>query len=194
MFILALEMNISSESGSDPSSESDDFDLMSGSEEGIEEICLLCENPQEIMFQSFVSVLETHLETTVWPGSDCYHSASIELYRKKFEKKTSDSVLSIVFLTDKFVKSKESMKSLEFSKSIKKPLIVLVVNEIENYEEIKSTILTDCLFICEIFKARVNKFGFDQYLWTSGYFKTLITKILDIFQEDIVIIFLYSSL
>jgi hypothetical protein len=174
-------MNISSESGSDHSSDSDD------SEEEIEEICLLCENPQEIMFQSFVSVLETHLDTTVWPGSESvYLSAYIELYRKK---KIKDSVLTIVFLTDKFVKSKESVKSLEFSKSIKKPLIVLVVNEIENYEEIKSTLLTDCLFICEIFKARVNKFGFDQYLWTSAYFKTLITKILDIFGENIVIIF-----
>jgi adenylate cyclase len=87
------------------------------------------------------------------------------------------------------VKSKESMKLLEFAKSIKKPPIVLVVDEIENYKEIKRTMLTDYLFICEIFKARVNKFGFDQYLWISGHFKTLITKILDILRLDLVIKF-----
>jgi hypothetical protein len=83
------------------------------------------------------------------------------------EKKIRDSVLPIVFLTDKFVKSKESMKLLEFAEIIKKPPIVLVVDEIENYKEIKRTMLTDCLFICEIFRVRVNKFGFDQYLWIS---------------------------
>ena len=75
-----------------------------------------------------------------------------------------------MFLTNALVKSKESIQLIEYAKTVKEPLIVLVIEEIENYNEIQETILTDCSYICEIYKARINKFGFDQFTFLLQYF------------------------
>ena len=180
-------MDFSSDSGS---SDSEDFDIVGEFDEVI--VILCCADQQEAMFQSFVQILEAHLGVKVWPSEGPYHDIDGELYRKSFKERINGCGATIVFLTNALVKSKESIQLIEYAKTVKEPLIVLVIEEIDNYNEIQETILTDCSYICEIYKARINKFGFDQFLWTSSYFKTLISRLENMTGERLVIIIFLS--
>ena len=73
-----------------------------------------------------------------------------------------------------------------YSRNLKKPLLALLVEEIENYEKIKSTILIGCHYYCEIYKARFYSTSFDYFLWISDYFESLIGTLEELLDREIV--------
>jgi hypothetical protein len=165
------------------------------------EVCVILENHSR-MSEDFLIILSDHHLISTWPTrldfafnhatnpklseifKDCYHS----LIHKKIEC----SKVIVAFVTNKFIQSTECTKLIGYSKELRKPLIAVIVDEIDDYEEIKKTILKDFTYYCEIYTERVNQFGYDYFLWISKCFDKLLAKFSDLLERQLVINNFYS--
>ena len=149
-------------------------------ENGIDfHICVLMEN-HSIMSSQFLYNLVHFHEIKVWPRAlkfnfDPLFDESLmklekEFYLRDIHDNIKCSKIIVAFVTNKFCKSDEMIELIQHANDLKKPLIALVVEEIENYDQIKLTILSEFEYFCEIYKARFDQIGYDYFLWISNYF------------------------
>ena len=146
------------------------------------DICILLENHSR-MAEDFIHILSNDHKINLWPSNlpfnidhakqPNYVQIYYECYMKSVKKKIKSSKLVIAFVTNKFSKTNKLIELIEYANKFKKQSIALIVDNIDNYCEIKQTISKNFCYYCEIFKARVNLIGFDHFLWTSRYFEYL---------------------
>ena len=165
--------------------------------------CVIIEN-HDRMIEQFLFNMKQFYDIKIWPKGrymDCdvlkkvkdtenYYSR----YKNVIKNKIKSSEIVAVIVTNKLCKSNECIEWIDYSRKYDKKLIGIIIEEIENYNEIKETILSGFTFYSEIFKARVNLIGFDYYLWVSDYFVNLKEKIEELLETDIVSNFIINSL
>ena len=164
-------------------------------------ICVLIEQ-YNMMSSQFIYNLNHFYEIKVWPKARKFDFDPMvkewnwlmdedrELYLGEINEKIKSSNIIVAFVTNSFCKSPETIKLIQHAKDLKKPLIALVVEEIENYEEIKSTTLNGFVYYCEIYRARFNKVTYDYFLWISQYFVDFRVKIEHLLGKKLVSSFL----
>ena len=153
------------------------------------EICVIVENSNDLMLKWFIINLYNE-DLNIWPkriqGEDEYVIYDVNSYKKSIKINIEYSKVIIAFITNKFCKSELCIDCMDHSRRLNKPLIALIVEEIENYDELKDTILMGCNFYCEIYKARFYSTGFDYFLWISDYFESIIGTLEELLDRDIV--------
>ena len=148
-------------------------------------ICLLI-NDYNMIVEDFLQILNTVCKHTVYPES---RNLRYHLYRKDFfndhddnfmieyEKHVRPSIKAskviIAVVTNEFINSGKCAEMLKYTRKLKKPIIGLIVDELDNYSDLKTTLLKGFEYYCDIYEDRVNQVGYDQYLWISDSFYQL---------------------
>jgi hypothetical protein len=159
------------------------------------DLCVIIEN-HDRMVDQFLFNMKYFYDIKIWPkgkymdfnifkklkDSENYHFR----YKNAIKNKIKSSEIIAVMVTNKLCKSSECIEWIDYSRKHNKELIAIIIEEIEDYNEIKEKILHHFIMYSEIYKARVNLVGFDYYLWASDYFENFKCKIEELLDTDIV--------
>ena len=107
-------------------------------------------------------------------GLDSLERFKLEYNQQLKERVIETSKLVIFISTTRSVESNDCIHLLKQSKNLNRTIISLIVENIQNYEELKSTVLGCIGRHFELFKDRVYEDGYDQYMWFGKSFQSFI--------------------
>lgn len=96
------------------------------------------------------------------------------------------SILTLLIINNNFVNSVAAIKLLKIAKRMKKPMISLMIEEIEN-DELKELIETSEIENFELYRERLYSTGYDQCMWMSNCFKSLLSTLKFYLNSNLVI-------
>jgi hypothetical protein len=115
-------------------------------------------------------------------------SEFIDDYNSSIENDIVSSKLVVFVATNDSVESDKCKKLLQLSKDLKKRVMSLIIEQICNYEELKSTVLTGIDHHFEVFKDRVYDDGYDPYMCIGEEFERFILTVKQLLGVDSVLV------
>lgn len=139
----------------------------------------------------FHRILINVYDLDVWPK---YDSSARFFINNLFIEKTKNDYLKINYdakkteirkrklviciLNNQFFESKNCIELLEYAHTLNKSVLAIIIENIDNdYEFIKQNSMKKISHKFEIYKERIYKIGYDQWMWISGCFKCFITQL-----------------
>jgi hypothetical protein len=146
------------------------------------DVCLIINNYDSIV-DELLQVLTSIMKLKVFPAfrdvrnrsygfeefnelSEFFHN----IYENNVKASIKESKIVVAVVTNKFIKSDKCADLLKYTRRIKKPIVGLIVEECENYQKLQTGLLKGFQLLCPIYQDRVNKSGYDQYLWIGEHF------------------------
>lgn len=161
--------------------------------------CLII-NEYDSMVDDLLQILTSVLKVSVYPRyrnmrNRIYRFEEFddlkELYKHSYEQDIKsiikDSRVTIAVVNKKFSNSTECMDLLKYAKRIRRPVIGLVVEECDNYEKLSKSFQVTW----EIYEDRINRVGYDQYLWIGENFNSFLRDVATKLEKKFVSFFYY---
>ena len=122
-----------------------------------------------IFIQVYPSVSYIQFESSVDQFLDEFLDFQID-YDEQIEENIKNSEMVLFIASNQSVYSEKCTRLLELTRKLKIHTVSVVVEEIPDYSELKSTILSGIDHHIEIYNDRIYDDGYDPYLWLSKHF------------------------
>lgn len=133
------------------------------------------------IIEDFHRILNAHYKLKLFPKSLKSFNNSFS-----FENEIKKIPLIICVINNEFSSSEQCLKLIEDANEHKKSIISVIIEEIQNYDTVKQNILRKIEINFELYKERIYKTGYDQWLWISNSFNNLINEIEKILKKNLV--------
>ena len=153
------------------------------------DVCLIL-NEYDSIVDELLQVLTSVLKIKVFPGSREIRNRSYDFegfnemnrlfnqnYQNSIKGSIKESKIVVAVVTNKFTKSEKCAELLKYARRIKAPIVGLIVEECDNYDKLETGLLKGFALNCPIYEDRVNKVGYDQYLWIGEHFNQFLRHI-----------------